>query len=67
MCLAKVFINNWHGQPLLQDIAHLQTDGNRVKLETLFGEEKVVIGRLAEIDFSASKILLQQGNTDSKE
>lgn len=67
MCLAKVFINNWHGQPLLQDIAYLQTDGNRVKLETLFGEEKVVNGRLAEIDFSASKILLQQSNTDSKE
>ena len=58
MCLAKAFVNNWSGQPVLQDIAHMRTNGNRVELETLFGEETVVPGRVIEVDFTASRILV---------
>ena len=58
MCLAKAFVNNWSGQPVFQDIARMRINGNKVELETLFGEEKVVPGRVIEIDFATSRILV---------
>ena len=48
MCLAKAFVNNWSGQPVFQDIARMRVNGNRVEMETLFGEEKAVPGRVIE-------------------
>jgi len=60
MCLAKAFVNNWSGQPVFQDIARMRINGNKVELETLFGEEKVVPGRVIEIDCTASKILVEK-------
>ena len=48
---------------LFQDIARLRVNGNKVELETLFGEEKVVPGRVIEIDFTASKILVGKHRT----
>lgn len=41
--------------------------GDRVELETLFGEEKVISGSLVEIDFSTSKILLRQSHASGKD
>ena len=67
MCLAKAFINNSSKQPILEDIAHVRVEGDRVELETLFGEEKVISGSLVEIDFSTSKILLEYNHAASKE
>ena len=63
MCLAKAFVNNWNGQLVFQDIARMRVNGNQVELETLFGEEKVVPGRVIEIDFTASKILVGEPRT----
>ena len=63
MCLAKAFVNNWNGQPVLQDIARMRVNDNRVELETLFGEEKIVPGRVIEIDFTASRILVEKYRT----
>ena len=60
MCLAKAFVNNWSGQPVFQDIARMRINGNKVELETLFGEEKVVTGRVIEIDFTTSRILVEK-------
>ena len=60
MCLAKAFINNSSKQPILEDIARVRVQGNRVELETLFGEGKVIPGRVIEIDFSTSRILLDE-------
>jgi predicted RNA-binding protein len=60
MCLAKAFIGSWSEQPILQDIAHMQVHEDGVELETLFGKGKVVLGRVIEIDFTTSKILLEQ-------
>jgi len=58
MCLAKAFLNDWSGEPVLQDIAHMRVNGDKVELETLFGEDKVIPGRIIEIDFTASRILV---------
>ena len=58
MCLAKAYPNKWDEEPVLQDIAHMRLHGSRVELETLLGEEKVIPGRVVEVDFATSRILL---------
>ena len=60
MCLAKVFVNNWIEQPVFQDITHLRIYKDKVEVETLFGEEKSIPGKVIEIDFTASKILVEK-------
>jgi predicted RNA-binding protein len=60
MCLAKAYLNKWADEPVLQDIAHMRLHNDQVELETLFGEERVISGRVVEIDFSTSKILLNE-------
>ena len=60
MCLAKAYLNKSVDNPILQDIARMRLHDDQVELETLFGEEKVISGRVVEIDFSTSKILLNE-------
>jgi predicted RNA-binding protein len=60
VCLAKAYLNKQDNEPVLQDIAYIRLHDNRVELETLFGQGKVIPGRIIEIDFTASKILLEQ-------
>jgi predicted RNA-binding protein len=60
MCLAKAYFGKSTGKPVLQDIAHMQLHDGWVELETLLGEHKIVPGRVAEIDFASSKILLDK-------
>jgi len=67
MCLAMAFISNLSGQPILRDMAHMQVQGDTIKLETLFGVEKTISGKIIEVDFTTSKILLGQHRiTDKK-
>jgi predicted RNA-binding protein len=60
MCLAKAYLNKSVDSPILQDIARMRLHDDRVELETLFGEEKVIPGRVVEVDFSTSKIVLSE-------
>ncbi len=60
MCLAKAYLNKWGDEPVLQDIAHMRLCDGRVELETLLGEERVIPGKLVEVDFATSKILLNE-------
>ena len=60
MCLAKAYLNKWDDEPVLQDIAHMRLHGEQVELETLLGEEKVIPGRVVEVDFATSRILLDE-------
>jgi predicted RNA-binding protein len=60
VCLAKAYLNKWDGEPVLQDIAHMRLYDDRVELETLLGEEKVIPGIVVEVDFAASRILLDE-------
>ena len=46
-------------EPILQDIACVRFNGDSVEMETLFGEGKVIPGRLLEVDFSTSEIILE--------
>ena len=60
MCLAKAYLNEQDNGPILQDIAHIRLHDNRVELKTLFGQGKVILDRIIEIDFTASKILIER-------
>lgn len=63
MCLAKAYLNKRDNEPVLQDIAYIRLHDNHVELETLFGQGKVIPGRVIEIDFATSKIILEQYHT----
>lgn len=66
MCLAKAYFSKSADKSILEDIAHMWLHDDRVKLGTLFGEEKVIPGRVVEIDFTTSKILLDQHHETGK-
>jgi len=66
VCLAKVYLNGRDNQAVLQDIARMRLHDGRVELETLFGEARVISGRVIEVDFSASRILLD-GDSEPEE
>lgn len=66
MCLAKAYLNKWNNDPVLQDIAHMRLHDGRVELETLLGEEKVIPGRVVEVDFATSRILLDEHHKAEK-
>ena len=58
MCLATAYLNKGDKEPILRDIAHIRFDSGSVEMETLFGEKKAIPCRVLEVDFSASKIIL---------
>ena len=66
MCLAKAYLNKWGDEPVLYDIAQMRLGDGMVELETLLGEEKVIPGKVVEVDFTASRILLNE-NRESKQ
>ena len=66
MCLAKAYLNKWGDEPVLYDIAHMRLCEGRVELETLLGEEKVIPGKVIEVDFTASRILVDENREPDK-
>ncbi|MBE0479545.1 MAG: CooT family nickel-binding protein [Dehalococcoidia bacterium] len=57
MCLAAAY----HGEkkePLLREVALVRVEGDRIELESLFGERKVVEGKITEVDFSNSRLVI---------
>jgi predicted RNA-binding protein len=60
MCLAKVYGATESDKPLLEDIAYMVIDGERVEVETLFGERKVFQGKVRRVDFVKSRVQLER-------
>ena len=60
MCLARAYLNRLDNEPILRDIAHIRPGDDCVELKTLLGEEKVISGRVVEVDFATSRILLDE-------
>ena len=58
MCLAKVRLNDEKGNAF-EDIALLRFEDGMIRLRTLFGEEKEIAGRVREINFQNSTVLLE--------
>jgi predicted RNA-binding protein len=59
-------MNNSSKQPILEDIARVRVQGDRVELETLFGARKAIPGKVVEVDFTASRILLDENRESDK-
>ena len=58
MCLAKIRVND-EQKNAFQDIALLRIEDGVVYLSTLFGEEKEIAGRVKEINFQNSTVLVE--------
>ena len=62
MCLAKAYTNREMVEPILENISHMDLDGKCIRMETMFGEEKVIKGKVLEVDFENSKVILDISN-----
>lgn len=59
MCLGKAYIEAGNGSELVMDsIALMEIDGNRVRLSTIFGDRKELEARIQAVDFERSRIIL---------
>ena len=58
MCLARAYLDD-EEKPLLEEVAELWVEGNKLRFRTLFGEERELQACLREIDFQNSTILLE--------
>ena len=59
MCLAKAYLGNTE-EALAEDITSLKTEDGKLLITTLFGEQKEIEATIAEIDFKASRVLLEK-------
>jgi predicted RNA-binding protein len=62
MCLAKAYTNREMIEPILENISHMDLDGKNIRMETMFGEEKIIQGKILEVDFENSKIRVKPFN-----
>ena len=60
MCLAKVYQDTESDEPILEEIAYVVIDGNRLELESLFGDRQVILGKVREIDFMKSRVVIEK-------
>ncbi len=59
MCLGKAYIEAGDKRELVLDsIALMEIDGNKVRLSTIFGDQKEMEARVKQIDFEGSRIIL---------
>ncbi len=58
MDLAKAYRNKWDEKPLIRDIVHMRLLCGRLELDTIHGEEKVILGNEFEVDFATGHIVL---------
>ncbi len=48
-------------KPILEDIAYMIVEGERVEVETLFRERRILQGGMRQIDFLKSRVQLEKG------
>jgi predicted RNA-binding protein len=67
MCLAKAYVRSSAGSPgaslvmenlVMENVTHVEVDGDQVRIKSLFGDAEVLRGRIASIDFSESRLVL---------
>jgi predicted RNA-binding protein len=62
MCLAKAYQSTERNESLLENITYMKLDGDSIQIETMFGEETVIQGKVLEVDFENSKVVLDISN-----
>lgn len=59
MCLTKAYTKDGMVEPVLENISHMDLDSKCIRMETMFGEKKVIQGKVLEVDFENSKIIVE--------
>jgi predicted RNA-binding protein len=69
MCLAKAYVSSASsseaagaeagGRLLMENVTRVEIDGDTLTLRSLFGGTEAVHGRIASIDFSENRLLVQ--------
>jgi len=61
MCLGKAYLEgNGERELVLESVALLEVKGKKLRLSSLFGEEKEIEASLREVDFQTSRIILER-------
>lgn len=60
MCLANIYQNENGGKLITKDIAYLKIAGDQIEVMDLSGRTSVVPGRIKEIDFMNSDIIVEK-------
>jgi predicted RNA-binding protein len=61
MCLASVHKGKGaEKESLLEEVALIESEGERLLLRTLFGEERAIKAKIKEIDFMHSTVLIEE-------
>ena len=61
MCLAKAYISGkGEKEPFLEDIASIKAEDGKLLVTTLFGEKREIAASIREIDFRASRVILER-------
>jgi len=59
MCLARLFLKKKEDEPLFEGVTRLEIQENRAEIETLSGEIKMIAGKVVEVDFLTSSIIVE--------
>jgi predicted RNA-binding protein len=59
MRLTKAYPSTERARSFLDNISSMKLDGDRIQIETMFGEETVIQGRVLEVDFENSKVITE--------
>ena len=60
MCLSRVYVDrNGNEELLMEEIASLEIEGEKLLLKTLFGEQKKIEANIKQIDFLTHSIFLE--------
>jgi predicted RNA-binding protein len=61
MCLAKAYLGSkGDNEPLMEEIASIKSNGGKLLLTSLFGEQKEIEAVIREIDFRGSDVILDK-------
>jgi len=61
MCLAKAYLQEKGGKELLlQEVALIEIEDKRLRLSTIFGEQKEIEADIKQIDFQNSNVILER-------
>ena len=59
MCLAKAYPSTERNRSFLENITYMKLDGDCIQIETMFGQDTVIQGRVLEVDFENSKVIIE--------
>jgi predicted RNA-binding protein len=64
MCLAKVYLGgSVTDKPLMEEIISIKSEGGRLLVTTLFGEQREIDASIKEIDFRGSNVILENSGS----